>query len=81
MICTPVAKELPIGRAVKILRAFNGVTQKETAKGTDLSQAYLCEIEGGLKDPSIDTLQKLADYFNLTLSQLIKLAEDVKGNA
>lgn len=55
------------------LRQRNGLTQEDMAKllGYKGKQGYNA-IETGKTKPSIDVLEKLADFFGVTLDQLVK---------
>ncbi len=48
-----------------------GVTIYRVAKDTSIAQATLIDWKNGKYTPKIDKLQKLADYFNVTLDYLL----------
>ena len=57
------------------LRKDNKVSQEKLADAIDSHQVYISEIEKGKKIPSITILYNIAKFYNLKLSELIKLIE------
>ena len=53
------------------LRAEKGVTQKEVALFLGLTTKAYCFYELGKREPSIGTLIKLCDYYNVSADFLI----------
>ena len=63
---------LKIGNKLKDLRKKRGLTQERLAELADIDYKYLQKIEG--KNPpniKIETLEKLAKVFNISLSKLV----------
>ena len=60
--------------AAKLIEARNkiGLTQKQLAEKTGIYQADISKIERGLSNPSISTLQKLADGMGLQIEVSFK---------
>ena len=52
---------------LQITRKKAGLTQTELSKSTGISQADISRIERGLGNPSLDTLNRLADGLNMSL--------------
>ena len=48
-------------------RCGNGITQKELAERTNISQGDISKIERGVANPSLRTLKRLATGMNKTL--------------
>lgn len=48
-----------VGKRLKFLRELNGMTQKDVARGV-CTAAYLCRLELGRRNPSLQILYKLA---------------------
>lgn len=46
------------------------MTQAALAKKSGMTQAWLCRVEGGLRQPDIVTLRKLARALNVSLDYL-----------
>ena len=62
----------PIGELLRSLRGERTLRQVETDTG--VSNAYLCNLEGGMKRPGVKTLDKLAGYYGVPLQQLLQTA-------
>lgn len=65
-----------INRALKLIRKYHNLTLDELAIEADLSKSYISEIERGNKTPSIGTLQKYAEVFDMPLSSIMFFAEN-----
>ena len=57
--------------ATRALRAERGWTQRELCRRAEVSPGYLSELESGRKDPSPDTLLRLANAFGLSMEHLL----------
>ena len=60
-------------RAVAYARAIAGVTQKELAASSGVDQSDISKIERGIANPSVGTLEKIANALGGTLSIEIKM--------
>lgn len=56
---------------LKQLRNEKNLTQEELAKYIGTTRATLASWETGRREPDMETLRKLSDYFNVTLDWLI----------
>ena len=56
---------------LRMERARLRLTQKEVADGAGITTAMLCHYEQGTSTPSLKTVERLADYFGVTLDQLM----------
>lgn len=56
---------------LKILRESKGLTKKQVATGTGLTDRAYIAYEYGERDVSTDTLQKLADFYDVTTDYLL----------
>ena len=68
---TGAPEKPPIADLLKSLRGTKTLRQVETDTG--VSNAYLCNIELGLKRPGIKTLSKLASYYQAPLHELLQV--------
>ncbi|WP_420507233.1 helix-turn-helix domain-containing protein [Nitratireductor aquimarinus] len=68
-----------INNALRVLRLYLGLSQKQIADELDLSQSMISEIENGSKSVSMDVLEKYSLNFNIRMSQLIFFAEELEG--
>ena len=55
---------------IKELRIKKGLTQKECAEKLDLGNVCYNRYEMGKREPDIETLKKIANYFNVSLDYL-----------
>lgn len=60
-----------IGERIKGARKAAGLTQVELAKKTKLSRSYIGDIEKDRYNPSVSTLQLIADATNSSLGALL----------
>lgn len=61
---------------LKYLRNSEQFTQKNLAKKLNLTANTVCEWEKGRSEPSITTIKKLAELFNVTTDYLLGLEDD-----
>lgn len=78
-----VLKELrpPIPRYaenIKLLREQQGCSQEDLAKLLNVKQSTISLYETGRRKMEVDDLLIVADYFGVTLDQLVK--QDLKGD-
>jgi len=64
------------GRYLRELREKKGVTLMQVEEATGLSNAYISQLETGVRRriPPPDRLKKLANYFNVTIKELLEKA-------
>lgn len=55
---------------LKTIRKERKITQNEISKYLNIDQTTYSGYETGKSEPNIDTLKKLAKYFNVTLDEL-----------
>lgn len=56
---------------LKALRKQNNMTQKDIAKLTGYQQTLISKWESDEREPDIETLKRLANYFNVTVDYLV----------
>ena len=68
------------GNYLKELRARKGVSLKKVEEATGISNAYLSQLETGVRRriPTSKRLNALADYYNVSMEQLLLKAGYVK---
>lgn len=57
-------------KRIKELRIKNGLSQGDLAKATGLTRQAISNYERGDREPKNETLDKLADYFNVSVSYI-----------
>ena len=63
---------LQIGNLFSLEREKKGITQSELAKITNIHQAEISKIERGIGNPSIKTLERLAEGLGLKFELILK---------
>jgi len=63
------------GKAVRKLRAKKDLTQEQLGFESDLRRTFISSLELGQKQPSIATIQKLANTFGISMARLMELTE------
>lgn len=58
------------GRRLNTMRTGRGVTQLQLAMKAGLDRSFISDIERGVKEPTIQTLDQLAQAFNTSISDL-----------
>lgn len=56
---------------LKSLRKSNGLTQDELAKVLKVSRSTIGMYENGSREPDYETLEAIADYFNVDIDYLL----------
>ncbi len=64
------------GKAIRLCRAQKGWTQSELSMRTGLTVPHLSMLENNLRDPSMATMQALANAFDLPPNVLVFLASE-----
>lgn len=59
-----------IGKRIKYLRDKNNLSQKRLSESIGVSNVQLSRYESGARQPDYETLQKIADYFDVTIDYL-----------
>ena len=61
-----------LGKRIKELRSKSDISQDQLAKKADIPFSTLVKIEAGYTpNPSMETLIKIADAFDVTIDELI----------
>jgi transcriptional regulator with XRE-family HTH domain len=66
-----------LGEALRLIRVFHDCKVTELAKALKISPGYISEIENNIKEPSMDTLKKYAEYFKTSVSAIIFFSEEL----
>lgn len=71
---------MDFGEILKKLRENKGYNQTQLAKELGISNVTVSQYESGDRKPDIDTIKKLANYFNVTTDYLLGHTTDPKLN-
>jgi transcriptional regulator with XRE-family HTH domain len=61
----------PFGDSVKAWRSQLGISQEELAERTGLHRTYICDIERGTCNPSLESIKKLARALEISTATLL----------
>lgn len=67
-----------LGGALKECRTRQRLTQEQLAERSGLSYKFIGEIERGRGNPTVDTLARLAQALNVSLSALFLASDDYR---
>jgi len=70
---------LEIGKAIRIVRQASEVRLREVAQAAGLSVPFLSLIESGNRQPSLQTLRRIAEALEVPPEALIILAQGAEG--
>ncbi|NJN66146.1 MAG: helix-turn-helix transcriptional regulator [Chloroflexaceae bacterium] len=62
-----------LGKKLRMLRRKRNLTQRDVAKAVGLAaQVHMSYLESGRKEPSIDLLLRIADFFGVSTDYLLR---------
>jgi transcriptional regulator with XRE-family HTH domain len=61
-----------IGEKLKTLRLKHALTTRQLADCLQTTNSQISRIENGLRKPSGDLILRMADFFNVSLDQLMR---------
>lgn len=67
-----------IGEALRLIRAYNDMTQSDLAPHIGVSQSYISDIENGNKMPSQEIVTKYAEFFDIPVSSIWFFGENLE---
>jgi len=65
-----ISKQL--GQNMKRIRSKKGMSQGDIARALEVDRGYISNIENGKKNPTIATIQKLANALGVSADELLK---------
>lgn len=70
---------MSLGQAINILAMERNITKYRIAKNSGIPQTTLSEIASGKNsNPTIETIEKIAKGIGVTVSELMKRAEEME---
>jgi transcriptional regulator with XRE-family HTH domain len=70
-----------LNEALRMIRVFHDLRQKDMAQRLDVSASYLSEIEKGTKEPTLPLLRKYAEEFKFPMSSILFFSEHMNDGA
>ena len=74
-----VELKILLGNAIKSRRSALGISQEELAARAGLHRTYVSDLERGARNPSLESVQKLASALELSLPTLFQSARDAEA--
>ncbi len=66
-----------LGEALRLIRVFHDLSQKDVADRLNVSKSYISEIETGRKTPTLATLERYAAAFDMPVSSILFFSENI----
>lgn len=66
-----------IGEKIKTLRTDKKLSMRELGDKLGVSHAHISKLEKGINSPSMDLLEKIAQFFNIDVSYFFSKEEDM----
>jgi transcriptional regulator with XRE-family HTH domain len=67
-----------ISEALRLLRVFHDLKQRELAEKLGISASHVSELEKGNRTPSLEVIQKYADVFRIPASSIMFFSEGIR---
>jgi len=61
-----------LGKNMKRIRAKKNMSQGDIARALEVDRGYISNIENGKKNPTLATIQKLANALGVSAAELLK---------
>ncbi len=70
---------IQLGMRIRYLRSLRKWSQEDLALESGVNRNYICDLENGRRNPSLEILERIADAFLITLSELFRGIETIEG--
>ena len=67
-----------LNQALRLIRIFHDVSQKDMAGRLQIAPSYLSEIEGGKNEPTLLLLKRYSEEFNIPMSSILFFSEHME---
>lgn len=64
-----------LGEALRLIRVFHDLKQKQAAERLGVSTSYVSEIEKGSKTPTLETIERYSRAFDIPVSSIMFFSE------
>ena len=68
--------QVKFGKACREYREKMNISQEKFALSIGMDRTYYSSVEAGKRNVSIQNIKKIADGFHITISELLKKAEE-----
>jgi transcriptional regulator with XRE-family HTH domain len=66
-----------LGEALRLIRVYHDLKQKEAAERVGVSTSYISEIERGTKTPTLEVIEKYSRQFDIPVSSIMFFSESL----
>jgi transcriptional regulator with XRE-family HTH domain len=66
-----IMKQMLFADNLKNLRKSKKLSQQQIAGGTGIARSMISDYENGKKEPTLSAVVKLAEFFGLTLDEMV----------
>ena len=73
--------ETMLNEALRLIRIFHDISQKDMAARLQIGAPYLSEIEAGKKEPTLQLLRRYSAEFDIPMSSIMFFAEHMDDGA
>lgn len=70
---------IQLGMRIRYLRSLRKWSQEDLALEANVNKNYICDLENGRRNPSLDILERISDALGITLSELFRGIETIEG--
>jgi transcriptional regulator with XRE-family HTH domain len=67
-----------LGEALRLIRVYHDLKQKQAAERLGVSTSYISEIEKGTKTPTLETIERYAKAFDMPVSSIMFFSESLE---
>ena len=68
--------QVKFGLVIRQLRTEKGFSQERLALDADIDRTYISDIEKGDRNVSLEIIERLANFFQISVSELLKKVEE-----
>lgn len=68
-----------LGMRIKYLRKKRKMSQLDLSLEANVNKNYICDLENGRRNPSLEILERISDAFGITLEELFRGISSVPG--
>ena len=68
-----------LGKRIEHLRKKKGWSHLELSLESGVNKNYICDLENGRRNPSLEILEKISIALNITLEELFKGVQSIPG--
>ena len=70
---------MQLGMRIRYLRNLRKWSQEDLALEANVNRNYICDLENGRRNPSLEILERIADALSISLSELFLGVETIEG--